>query len=111
MAPTTCLEVTADTVATRKARILELTGGFGADIVLECVGLPAAVTEGLALCRDGGKYLILGHYGDAGKIEFNPHDVTRKQMIVAGSWGFEPRHTHAGLQFLTRTRRDFRSSA
>src|SRR2546429_6802614 len=25
-----------------------------------CVGLPGAVTEGMEMCRDGGKYLVLG---------------------------------------------------
>lgn len=102
-----CLDVAADTIDARLARVRELTGGFGADVVLECVGLPQAVTEGLALCRDGGRYLVLGHYGDAGPISFNPHDVTRKQLVVAGSWGFEPKHTYAGLQFLRRTRAEF----
>jgi L-iditol 2-dehydrogenase len=102
-----CIDVTTTTPQERKQNVMDLTGGFGADIVLECVGLPQAVTEGLELCRDGGRYLVLGHYGDAGTIEFNPHIVTQKQLVVAGSWGFEPRHTHAGLQFLTRTRSRF----
>ena len=102
-----CLDVTTTTPQERNKRVLELTGGFGADLVLECVGIPQAVTEGLELCRDGGRYLVLGHYGDAGTIEFNPHIVTRKQLVVAGSWGFEPRHTQAGLHFLARTRDRF----
>ena len=102
-----CLDVTSTTPQERAKQILELTGGFGADLVLECVGIPQAVTEGLELCRDGGRYLVLGHYGDAGTIPFNPHVVTRKQLVVAGSWGFEPRHTQTGLQFLERTRDRF----
>ena len=102
-----CLDVARSSVEERKAKLLELTGGFGVDVVLECVGIPEAVSEGLELCRDGGRYLVLGHYGNAGTIQFNPHIVTRKQLTIAGSWGFEPRHTQAALKFLARNRTQF----
>ena len=102
-----CIDITASSIEERKERILDLTSGFGVDVVLECVGIPEAVTEGLELCRDGGRYLILGHYGNAGTIPFNPHLVTRRQLTIAGSWGFEPRHTQAALRFLSRTREQF----
>jgi threonine dehydrogenase-like Zn-dependent dehydrogenase len=81
------------------------TKGYGADVVLECVGHPSAVVEGMEMCRDGGKYLVLGHYCDAGPISFNPHVFTRKQLQVFGSWSSEPRHMKAALEFL-RTHRD-----
>ncbi|MBK9170060.1 MAG: zinc-binding dehydrogenase [Bryobacterales bacterium] len=74
----------------------------GADVVIECVGHPQAVNEGIALCRDGGAYLVLGQYADAGNIEFNPHIITRKQLRVIGSWGFEPRHVDKALALLAR---------
>jgi threonine dehydrogenase-like Zn-dependent dehydrogenase len=84
----------------RIKKIRDLTGGYGADVVLECVGIPSAVPEGMEMCRDGGKYLVLGHYCNAGTIEFNPHSITRKQLQVFGSWSSEPRHMKAALQFL-----------
>ncbi len=79
-----------------------LTGGHGADVVLECAGVPRAVAEGWELCRDGGKYLVLGHYCDAGSIQLNPHVITRKQLQVFGSWSSEPRHMRAAIDFLAR---------
>ena len=102
-----CIDIDETSVADRKQHVLELTGGFGADVVLECVGIPPAVVEGVELCRDGGRYLVLGHYGNAGTVEFNPHVITRKQLTVAGSWGFEPRHTKTALEFLARSREQF----
>lgn len=66
--------------------------------MIEAVGIPAAVNEGIELPRDGGKFLILGQYANAGNIEFNPHTITRKQLEVRGSWGFEPRHVDAALR-------------
>jgi threonine dehydrogenase-like Zn-dependent dehydrogenase len=80
--------------------VLDATGGFGADLVVECVGHPAAVPEGLELCRDGAGYLVLGQYADAGSVSLNPHIITRKQLRLTGSWGFEPRHVDRALRLL-----------
>jgi threonine dehydrogenase-like Zn-dependent dehydrogenase len=89
-----------NTVEARRQRVMDSTGGFGADMVIECVGHPAAVPEGVELCRDGGAYLVLGQYADAGNVSFNPHSITRKQLRLAGSWGFEPRHVDRALRLL-----------
>jgi len=93
--------------AGRIQAVRELTGGFGADAVLECVGHPSAVVEGMEMCRDGGKYLVLGHYCDAGPILWNPHVITRKQLQVFGSWSSEPRHMKAAIEFLRANRERF----
>src|SRR5215831_17865413 len=95
------------TSAERIAAIRELTGGYGADVVLECVGAPPVVVEGMEMCRDGGKYLILGHYCDAGPVAWNPHVVTRKQLSVFGSWSSEPRHMKMAIEFLRATPNQF----
>jgi threonine dehydrogenase-like Zn-dependent dehydrogenase len=92
-----------DDASARRGLVLEATEGRGADAVIECVGEPHAVVEGWELCRDGGRYLVLGHYGDAGPTLLNPHVITRKELSVYGSWGSEPRHTVKALQLL-RTR-------
>jgi L-iditol 2-dehydrogenase len=65
------------------------------------------MVEGMEMCRDGGKYLVLGHYCDAGTVAFNPHVITRKQLQVYGSWSSEPRHLKAAIEFLRRTREQF----
>jgi len=86
--------------ATRREAVLAETGPHGADVVIECVGHPEAVNEGLAFCRDGAQFLVLGQYANAGEISFNPHTVTRKQLRMVGSWGFEPRHVDRALRML-----------
>jgi threonine dehydrogenase-like Zn-dependent dehydrogenase len=94
------VDVEEHTAEARRARVLEETGGHGADVVIECVGHPEAVNEGIELCRDGGAFLVLGQYANAGNISFNPHTITRKQLRIFGSWGFEPRHVDAALRML-----------
>lgn len=88
--------------ASRVEQVKQLTGSFGADAVIECVGSPTVVSEGFEMCRDGGKYLVLGHYGDAGRAPINPHTITRKQLTVYGSWGSEPRHMAMAIEFLEK---------
>jgi threonine dehydrogenase-like Zn-dependent dehydrogenase len=100
------IEETKDAPARIEA-VRQLTGGYGADAVLECVGIPSAVVEGVEMCRDGGRYLVLGHYCNAGPVSFNPHVITRKQLQVIGSWSSEPRHLKAAIEFLRTTREQF----
>ena len=90
----------ATTPEARRKRLFDLIGPYGADIVVECVGRPSTVPEGWEFCRDGGKYLVLGQYANAGEVLMNPHTITRKQLQVIGSWGFEPRHVDSALKLL-----------
>jgi threonine dehydrogenase-like Zn-dependent dehydrogenase len=97
------IDVTSVGLEDRKRQVLTETGGYGADVVIECVGHPEAVNEGLEFCRDGARFLVLGQYANAGNISFNPHTITRKQLQVVGSWGFEPRHVDRALRLLDET--------
>ncbi len=97
------IEESADAAA-RLNQVRRLTKGYGADAVIECVGSPPVVPEGLEMCRDGGKYLVLGHYGDAGVTPINPHVITRRQLTVYGSWASEPRHMAMAIEFLRKQR-------
>ncbi|MFE1288824.1 zinc-binding dehydrogenase [Streptomyces sp. NPDC058751] len=74
------------------AQVRELTGGRGADLVIECTGVPAAVAQGLRLARRGGSYLVVGQYTDAGDTPVNPHQIVHRQLDVIGSWAFTGAH-------------------
>jgi threonine dehydrogenase-like Zn-dependent dehydrogenase len=36
-------------------------------------------------------------------VSLNPHVITRKQLQMVGSWGFEPRHVDRAISLLDRT--------
>lgn len=55
----------------RIARVMELTNGRGADLVVECTGSPHAVIEGLEMLRKGGTYIEAGNFVDTGTTEIN----------------------------------------
>lgn len=87
----------------RAAAVRELTGGRGVDIAIEAAGNPAAIPEGFALLRDGGTYVIAGHYTDAGAATINVHtDINRKHADVRGQWGTEFHHLYRALGLLAK---------
>jgi threonine dehydrogenase-like Zn-dependent dehydrogenase len=87
----------------RIRQVLEETPGRrGADVTLECAGVPEAVAEGWEMTRRSGRYLVLGQYTDRGPTPLNPHLITRKQLHIFGSWGFAEVHYQGYLQSLPR---------
>ena len=70
----------------------ETPGRRGADVVLECAGVPEAVAEGIGFARRNGTMLVLGQYTDRGPTPINPHLITKKQLTLLGSWAFAERH-------------------
>lgn len=95
------IDVAETSDADREDWVAERTGGRGVDVAIEATGNPAAVPEGLRLVRDGGTYVVAGHYTDAGEVSINPHTmVNRKHVRVAGQWGTEFRHVARALTLL-----------
>jgi threonine dehydrogenase-like Zn-dependent dehydrogenase len=81
--------------------------GQGADVVLECTGVPASVPEGLAMVRKGGRYLVLGQYTDVGEVPINPHLITRKEIQITGAWGLTEQHYLAYLELIPALKERF----
>jgi L-iditol 2-dehydrogenase len=98
-------DVTVDiqrTDSVRRSEIIrELTGGLGVDVAIEAAGSARAVEEALNLIRDGGRYVIAGHYTDAGTSEINVHEqINRKHLEIRGCWGSEVGHFVRALRIL-----------
>jgi threonine dehydrogenase-like Zn-dependent dehydrogenase len=90
------LDVDALGVEERLATARDATPGRrGADLVVECTGVPAAVAEAIDMARPGGRVLVLGQYTDHGPTPINPHLITRKALELRGSWAFSGRHVVA----------------
>jgi threonine dehydrogenase-like Zn-dependent dehydrogenase len=97
------LDVQATIDADRRDQVLAASASEGADVVIEASGSPAAIAEGLDLVRVGGRYVIAGHYTDAGESAINVHRlINRKHVEIRGCWGSEPRHFLRALSILER---------
>jgi L-iditol 2-dehydrogenase len=93
--------VTTTSLEYRRHAVFDNTHGEGADVVREAAGAAAAVPEGLDLVRVGGRYVIAGHYTDAGPVTINAHhQINRKHLEIRGCWGSEPRHFLRALSVL-----------
>jgi L-iditol 2-dehydrogenase len=91
----------------RLARVMYLTAGIGADIVIEAAGSPRAFEEGLRLARNGGAYVIAGHYTNTGDSTVNAHEhINRKHLDIRGCWGSEVGHFLRALRVLDEHRDD-----
>jgi threonine dehydrogenase-like Zn-dependent dehydrogenase len=74
---------------------LELVGGLthgrGADVVIECAGVPQAVPEALDLLRLGGRLIEAGNFSDLGEVAISPHRyLCAKSARILGVGGEEP---------------------
>lgn len=77
--------------AERLDAVRDLTHGRGADVVVECAGVPQAVPEALDLLRPGGLLVEAGNFSDLGDVPINPHrHLCSKNARILGVGGEEP---------------------
>ena len=97
-----------ETPEERVEHVQELTGGYGADVVLEVAGVPAAFLEALQLARPGGSVVGIGNVnvGEGHEVSLSPGLITRKNLHVQGFVRYQPWYLHRALRFLERRHRD-----
>ena len=91
----------------RIRRVRDIVGGFGADLVMDCTGHPSAGPEGIEFLRDGGTYVEMGQFTDAGSIETSWHRICTKDLNVLGSWAFTGNDLPLGVDMLYRAQRRY----
>jgi len=97
--------VSAETTskAERLQMIKDMTHGRGADVVIECAGVPEAVPEGLEMLRIGGLLVEAGNFSDLGEVSFSPHRlICAKNARILGVGGEEPAAYGPGMRQMAR---------
>jgi 5-exo-hydroxycamphor dehydrogenase len=84
---TTTIPLAATTVEERRAWVLELTDGRGAEVVIECAGHVVAFDEGMGLLAEGGRYVVLGIYSGHGTVSLDLVRLNNQSVAVIGSMG------------------------
>jgi threonine dehydrogenase-like Zn-dependent dehydrogenase len=59
------------------------------------------------MLRDGGTYVEMGQFTDAGSIQTNWHRICTKDLNVLGSWAFTANDIAQGIRMLDRARDRF----
>lgn len=76
--------VVSEAAALRDA-VLAATGGRGADLVIESVGLPQLYEQAFELVRPGGRVLAFGLTEQSAKAHYLPFHVVLKELGLQGS--------------------------
>lgn len=75
-----------------QAEVFRLTSG-GADVVMECAGVPETVEQAPRLARRGGNVVIVGVLAQGTKVTYEPFDLLFREVNIKTS--FLNPHTHA----------------
>ncbi|MGA7623010.1 MAG: zinc-binding dehydrogenase [Candidatus Acidiferrales bacterium] len=89
--------------AERLQIVKALTNGRGADMVIECAGVPQALPEALEMLRNGGLLVEAGNFSDLGEVSFSPHrHLCAKNARVLSVGGEEPAAYGPGMRQMAR---------
>jgi len=91
----------------RVRRVRELTEGRGADVVVEVVGLPQVLVEGIDMLRAGGSYLLIGNINRGLTVEIDPGRIVLASRKLIGVATYEPWVIPRALNFLRDTREKY----
>jgi threonine dehydrogenase-like Zn-dependent dehydrogenase len=91
------------TPAERLRFVKDLTHGRGADMVIECAGVPQAVPEALEMLRVSGLLVEAGNFSDLGEVPISPHrHLCSKNIRILGVSGEEPAAYGPGMRQMAR---------
>jgi L-iditol 2-dehydrogenase len=102
------IDATETTVAERLAIIRDLTRGRGADVVVECAGVPQVIPEALDMLRIGGMLVEAGNFSDLGEVAISPHrHLCSKNVRIIGVGGEEGASYGPSMRQLARYMRHY----
>jgi threonine dehydrogenase-like Zn-dependent dehydrogenase len=92
----------------RLRTVKDLTHGRGADMVIECAGVPQAVPEALEMLRVGGLLVEAGNFSDLGEVPISPHrHICAKNARILGVGGEEPAAYGPGMRQMARYMKNY----
>jgi L-iditol 2-dehydrogenase len=78
------IDVTAGSPEQRIAEVQRISGGAGADVVIEMAGVPAVVPEGINYLRPGGRYAMVGNIIAGASVTVVPENIVRRARELIG---------------------------
>lgn len=74
----------------------------GADAVIEVCGDPAAIPQGLAMLRAGGRYVTAGLVFAGAEATIDANVIVNRCLTVTGNQNYHPRHLVEALDFVNQ---------
>jgi len=81
--------------------------GDGVDAVFEVAGIKELISQGLALLRPGGDYILAGLVHPDSAINITAEQIIRKCIGIKGVHNYAPWHLDEAILFLDRNRKRF----
>jgi L-iditol 2-dehydrogenase len=82
--------------------VMDLTGGFGADVVADVVGYPQVIPEGLRMLRSGGCYLEIGNIAPGNMFSYDATALVRGNTRLVATSNYSPWAIPQALAFIRR---------
>jgi 5-exo-hydroxycamphor dehydrogenase len=95
----------------RIAMTRDLTGGRGAEVVIEAAGAVPAFGEGIRLAARGGRYVVVGLWSAPGSVPVEPRYVNHMNLRIHGSSAFLGRHIYGAIEIARRHHRELPMAA
>jgi len=89
-------------------KVRQSTGGYGADVVIEAIGLPATWEQALKLARKGGTVLEFGGCPPGTEIKVNAEQLHYDELTMLGTFHTTPLHFRKALDLITSRTIDVR---
>ena len=93
-----------DTAESRVERVKQLTEGRGADVVVEVVGYPEVVPEGIEMLRKGGTFVEIGNIWPNSTVEIDISKILWGVAHIVPTAHYDPYILPVALDFLVRTK-------
>lgn len=84
-----------------RMKVRQLSGGYGADIVIEAIGLPSTWEQALKLVRKGGTVLEFGGCPPGTTISIDTEQLHYGETTVFGTFHATPIHFRKALNLIT----------
>ena len=91
----------------RVQRVLDLTQGRGAEVVIEAAGVVSAFGEGLKIVAKNGRYLVVGLWSAPGTIAVEPRYLNNNNLRIIGTALYQPEHLYRAIQVAQKHHHEF----
>lgn len=81
-------------------RVKQATEGYGADVVIEAVGLPVTWEQAVDMTRDAGTTVLFGGAASGTKFEIDTARFHYGQLTIKGVFHLTPKHVEQALKLI-----------
>jgi threonine dehydrogenase-like Zn-dependent dehydrogenase len=86
----------------RVEAVKELTGGWGADVVVEVVGFASVIDEGLRMLGWGGRFLEMGTFYTGTSFQCDPGRLVGQNQRIEAVASYDAASLQRAIDFLSR---------